>query len=72
MTRSTGVWHHLLWVLGFDDRAVDRYNDPPSPLSRAFLAACAAERDSRSPADSPGDQPSRQSRGTLLPSQQPS
>lgn len=35
-----------LWVLGFDDHARDRYNDPPSPLSRAYLADSAAERDS--------------------------
>jgi hypothetical protein len=34
-----------LWVLGFDDHARDRYRDPPSPLSRAYLAGRPVGRD---------------------------
>ena len=72
MTRSARIWHALkesslwlkeqlgwlLWVLGFDDRAVDRYHDPPSPLTRAFLSASAATRASDPPPESPEDPPS--------------
>jgi len=43
-----------LWVLVFDDHAKDRYADPPSPLSRAFLAAYGAKRDSDPPSGSRG------------------
>lgn len=70
--RERGSVEWLLWVLGFDDHAADRYRDPPSPLSRAFLAACEAERDRDLPGESSGDEPPRKIRGTLLPPPQPS
>ena len=73
MKRSVHRVIDWLWVLGFDDHARDRYRDPPSPLSRALLAAYAAKNGpdpppgSRGPEERPkGDESAEPTEGAAL------